>query len=60
MSEIVVEHNGSMPEAMRQAIASTVIEGHDPSDAFLADATLVAEGNMSVDDAIARVITRYS
>jgi hypothetical protein len=60
MNDIIDKTKGVMHEAMCQAIANTAIEGHEPADTFLTDAALVADGHMTVDDAIARVVERYS
>ena len=44
--------------AMRQAIASSVIEGHVPSPEFLADCEAVVSGRMTHEQLRARSLAR--
>ncbi|GAB2899457.1 hypothetical protein GCM10027046_31010 [Uliginosibacterium flavum] len=45
---------------MRQAIANTVIEGHKPSQEFLADCEKVVTGKMTTQEAIEASAARLS
>lgn len=45
-------------EAYRQAIASTRLEGHEPTPEFLADREAVIQGTMTPDQARARSLAR--
>ena len=44
--------------SMNQAIANTVIEGHDPTAEFLADCEAVVDGRMTHEEAGARSLAR--
>lgn len=41
-----------------QALASSSIEGHVPTAAYLADSEAVIEGTMTLEEAMARSLTR--
>lgn len=45
-------------EAYRQAIASTRLEGHEPTPEFLADRKAVIQGTMTPDQARSRSLAR--
>ena len=44
--------------SMRQAIASSIIEGHVPTAEFLADCEAIVEGRMTHEEAGARNLAR--
>lgn len=44
--------------ALEQALANTRIEGHRPTDAFLADVEALAKGAMTPEQAIAAALAR--
>lgn len=44
--------------SMNQAIANTVIEGHEPTAAFLADCEAVVDGRITHEEAGARSLAR--
>lgn len=49
----------SPTEAIKEALASTRLEGLEPSDEVLADAELVAAGEIDTDELVARTLARH-